>query len=107
MISLRRTWATEEVVVAEGVAAVDVVAAEEELVEYPAVMDPGEVAMEAAVVAEVVAVVEHSYLPMFEEIPTDLGIMTFMTDPVAEVSLQLNHILAQKCTTNKKSTILV
>ena len=32
-------------------------------------------------------------LPMFEEMPTDLGIMTCMTVPVEEVSLQLNRQL--------------
>ena len=59
-ILLRRTKATEEVVEAEGVVAVDVAAAEEELVEHPEVVDPGEVAEEAVVVAEEeAAVVVH------------------------------------------------
>jgi len=71
---------------------VDVAAAEEELVEHPEVVDPGEVAEEAVVVAEEeAAVVVHPDLPMFEEMPTDLGIMTCMTVPVEEASLQLNH----------------
>ena len=56
-ILLRRTKATEVLVVDEGVAAVDVAAAEEELVEHPEVVDPVEVAEEAEVVAEEEAVV--------------------------------------------------
>ena len=79
---------------AEVVAAVDVAAAEEELVEHLAVLDPVEVVKEAVVVAEeVVAMVEHPDLLLFEEMPTDLGIMTCMTVPVEEVSHRLNHQL--------------
>jgi hypothetical protein len=78
-------------VVDEGVAEVDVGAAEEELVEHPEVVDPVEVAEEAEVVAEEEeAVGVHPDLPMFEEMPTDLGTMICTTDPVVEASLQLN-----------------